>query len=323
MIDIKEIFNIETNKDFEAAALKVFLYQSEHCEVYKQYIGLLGINPLSVKTIEQIPFLPIRFFKSKKIYSTNKHEDVVFTSSGTTGMEVSKHFVADVKIYEESFIKGFEHFYGNPSQYAVLALLPSYLEREGSSLIYMAEHLIRLSSYKESGFFLNNHADMYDNLQNLQKRNIPTVLIGVSFALLDFVENYKINNNQLIVMETGGMKGRRRELPREELHTILKSGFGVADIHSEYGMTELLSQAYSKGGGLFYTPPWMRIVIRNTQNPLSLLTRNVSGGVNIIDLANIYSCSFIETQDLGKSLLNNGFEIQGHFDESLVRGCKL
>ena len=323
MLSKHDIFKIKTNEDFEAMALKVFSYQIKHCKTYKQYINLLGINASSIQNIEDIPFLPIRFFKSNTIYSTNKPNNIVFTSSGTTGMQASKHYVADVSLYKKSFTEGFSAFYGNPKQYAILALLPAYLEREGSSLIYMIDNLIKMSDYPQSGFFLHNKQDLYNSLNLLQKKQIPTLLIGVSFALLDFVEQFKINFPELIVMETGGMKGRRRELPREELHNILCHGFGVTKIHSEYGMTELLSQAYSNGNGLFKTPPWAKVLIRNIQNPLLINRKQITGGINIIDLANIYSCSFIETQDLGKIHLNNSFEIQGRFDESDIRGCNL
>ncbi|MDR1054250.1 MAG: acyltransferase [Prevotellaceae bacterium] len=323
MINHNDIFGIKTNGDFERVALEVFRFQSEQCEPYKRYIELLGINPLSVDTVGQIPFLPIQFFKTQNVYSADTTPEITFTSSGTSGMATSRHFVADVGVYERSFTEEFCYFYGNPRQYAILALLPAYMERQGSSLIYMVEHLIDLSNSPYSGFYLHNHQDLYNNLQDLQKNKIPVLLIGVSFALLDFVEQYQLEFPNLIVMETGGMKGRRRELPREELHAVLCRGFGVECIHSEYGMTELLSQAYSHGYGRFCTPPWMRIIIRDAQNPLDRVGEGITGGINIIDLANIFSCSFVETHDLGRLYADGSFDIQGRLDESDVRGCNL
>lgn len=323
MLTNEHIFKIKTNEDFESTALEVFRFQAQNCAVYKQYINLLGINPEHVKSVSAIPFLPIQFFKTQTIYSSKQQPAIVFSSSGTTGMETSKHLVADAAIYERSFVEGFRHFYGNPDEYTILALLPSYLEREGSSLIYMVEHLIKMSGDSQSGFYLHNKSELYKKLLALQQSNRKTLLIGVSFALLDFVEEFAVDFPNLIVMETGGMKGRRRELPRNELHQALCKGFGVCQIHSEYGMTELLSQAYSKGDGLFFTPPWMRVLIRDVQNPLAWAKKQTTGGVNIVDLANVYSCSFIETQDLGKVNADGGFEIQGRFDESDIRGCNL
>lgn len=323
MLNYNDIFVIKNEKDFETIALKVFRYQAQHCNVYKQYINLLGVNPLNIKKVEQIPFLPIQFFKTQNVYSANSTPEIIFTSSGTSGMEVSQHAVAKAAIYEKSFIEGFRYFYGNPEDIAILALLPSYLEREGSSLIYMINHLINMSKYSESGFFLHNNKDLFDKLHFLQKNKIPTLLIGVSFALIDFTEQLQLSFPQLVVMETGGMKGKRKEIPRNELHNILCNGFGVEKIHSEYGMTELLSQAYSDGYGIFSTPPWMRVMIRDPQNPLIWVNDGITGGINIVDLANIYSCSFIETKDLGKAYCGKSFDIQGRFDESDIRGCNL
>jgi hypothetical protein len=267
--------------------------------------------------------LPVRFFKTKKIYASNREPETVFTSSGTGGMEVSRHFVADASVYRLSYTAGYRYFFGDISGYAVLALLPSYLERQGSSLITMVQGLIEDSGNPLSGFFLNNHNDLYNTLQRLKKNRQPALLIGVSFALLDFLEKFAVDFPGLMVMETGGMKGRREEITREELHSIVCSGFGVDRVYSEYGMTELLSQAYSKGKGIYRTPPWMKIVIRDPKDPFRRVPCETVGGVNIIDLANIYSCSFIETQDLGLEHPGECFEITGRFDESDVRGCNL
>jgi len=248
---------------------------------------------------------------------------MVFSSSGTTGMVTSKHLVTDVSLYERSFMQGFKAFYGNIQDYTVLALLPSYLERDGSSLIYMVDHLIRESGDPQSGYFLYDHDALYAALQRQKLTNRKTLLIGVTYALLDFVEKYQIKFPGLIIMETGGMKGKRPEMLREELHNQLKEGFGVAAIHSEYGMTELLSQAYSKAEGIFACPPWMKILIRDTNDPLTILPQGRTGGLNIIDLANLNSCSFIATQDLGKTLGDGTFEVLGRFDNSDIRGCNL
>lgn len=312
-----------TSLNFEKQALDVFRYQAIHCEVYSHYLDLLGVKVEMVTSLKEIPFLPICFFKTKTVYASDKQPDTVFTSSGTTGMETSRHAVADLSMYETSYRKGFQYFYGSPTRYAILALLPSYLERTGSSLIDMVEGLITDSQHESSGFFLHNHEALYQRLLRLQEQAQPTLLIGVSFALLDFAEKYQLHFPELIVMETGGMKGRRRELPRQELHSILGAAFGVKAIHSEYGMTELLSQGYSQGHGLFRTPPWMQIQIRDAQNPLRTVPVSTLGGINVIDLANFYSCSFIETQDLGIVHPNGYFEIVGRFDESDIRGCNL
>ena len=319
---INTVFNTNFS-NFEEEALKIFRFQAKENGIYASFINHLKIDIHSVQQLSEIPFLPIQFFKTHKITSTLQKEQQVFLSSGTTGMSQSKHFVSDIGIYEESFTKGFELFYENIEKYTVLALLPSYLEREGSSLIYMVNHFIKKSKKPKSGFYLNNLDELSNTLKELDANNEKVLLIGVSFALLDLVEatNFKLNNT--IVMETGGMKGRRKELIRTELHQMLCEGFGVSKIHSEYGMTELLSQAYSKGNGIFQTPPWMKILIRDTEDPLTLLPNGKSGGINVIDFANIYSCSFIATQDLGKVYANNTFEIIGRFDNSDIRGCNL
>lgn len=248
---------------------------------------------------------------------------IIFTSSGTTGAKTSQHVVTDISLYEKSFLKAFEHFYGPVSHYCILALLPAYLEREGSSLVYMVDSLITKSRHSNSGFYLNNLDDLKKQLMLLQKKGQKTLLIGVSFALLDLAETMRFPLKNTIVMETGGMKGRRREMIRSELHQILKNAFGVEQIHSEYGMTELLSQGYSKGHGIFNCPPWMKVLIRDTEDPLSIQKSGKNGGINIIDLANLNSCPFIATQDLGKVHPNGSFEVLGRFDHSDIRGCNL
>lgn len=306
---------------FEKRALRLFQIQSQKCDVYRKYLDLINVDSSQVSQIEQIPFLPIQFFKNQKILSTNSEAGIIFSSSGTSGQNASKHYVSDISIYEESFLSAFKQFYGSVEDYRIMALLPSYLEREGSSLVYMCDQLIKKSKHPQSGFYLNNLDQLKKNLQN--KTDKKTLLIGVSYALIDLVEKGAIKLQNTIVMETGGMKGKRKEMIREELHQILKDGFGLDKIHSEYGMTELLSQAYSKGDGVFESSDWMRVVARSTDDPLSVLGDNISGGLNIIDLANINSCAFIATQDLGKTLGNNQFEVLGRFDHSDVRGCNL
>ncbi|WP_163517057.1 LuxE/PaaK family acyltransferase [Gelidibacter japonicus] len=323
MISMDTIFNIQTQAEFESASLEVFKFQFENNRVYRSFCDLLYIHPSDVKRIEDIPFLPIQFFKSHDVLSSTQPVEQVFTSSGTTGDATSKHQVTDLHIYKESFRRAFSHFYGPMEDYVVLALLPSYLEREGSSLIYMVEDMIKRSGQVESGFYLHNLSDLNDILIDLDKQGRKVLLIGVSFALLDLVESYQFQLKNTVIMETGGMKGRRKELVREELHDLLKKGFGVKNIHSEYGMTELLSQAYSNGHGIFKCPNWMQIRTRDTEDPLSILPNHRTGGINVIDLANINSCSFIATQDLGKTFADKSFEIIGRFDHSDIRGCNL
>ena len=317
------IFNIQTEDEFNAAALAVFKFQYTSNLVYQEFCNLLNKNIVSVTNYTDIPFLPIQFFKSKKVLIQNATPEITFSSSGTTGTVTSKHYVSNVQVYIDSYLKGFKYFYGDIREYCVLALLPSYLEREGSSLIYMADDLIKKSDHPDSGFYLNNIDALVTKLQALEKKGVKVLLIGVSFALLDVAEQYNLNLKNTIVMETGGMKGRRKELIREELHQELQKGFGVSKIHSEYGMTELLSQGYSKGNGIFNTPPWMKILTRDPEDPLTLQTTGKTGGINVIDLANINSCSFIATQDLGKVHQDNSFEIIGRFDNSDIRGCNL
>lgn len=317
------IFNIQTEDEFNAAALAVFKFQYTNNLVYQEFCNLLNKNIVSVTHYTDIPFLPIQFFKSKKVLIQNATPEITFSSSGTTGTVTSKHYVSNVQVYIDSYLKGFKYFYGDIREYCVLALLPSYLEREGSSLIYMADDLIKKSDHPDSGFYLNNIDALVTKLQALEKKGVKVLLIGVSFALLDVAEQYNLNLKNTIVMETGGMKGRRKELIREELHQELQKGFGVSKIHSEYGMTELLSQGYSKGNGIFNTPPWMKILTRDPEDPLTLQNTGKTGGINVIDLANINSCSFIATQDLGKVHQDNSFEIIGRFDNSDIRGCNL
>ncbi len=319
----KEIFAITNENDFEKTTLRIFQYQAAKNIVYKEYLKHLKFDISTVKSLTQIPFLPIDFFKSHKVVSTTKKEQAIFTSSGTTGNLTSRHYVPDLKIYEASFTKGFEQYYGPVSDYCILALLPSYLEREGSSLIYMMEKLIKDSKHEKSGFYLHNHEELIATIADLKKQNQKILLLGVSFALLDLAEKFQLDLDGVIVMETGGMKGRRKEITREELHAFLTKRLGVKKIHSEYGMTELLSQAYSKGDSLFFTPSWMKILIRDTYDPFSYEKQGQSGGVNVIDLANINSCSFIETQDLGRIHADGSFEILGRFDHSDIRGCNL
>ena len=323
MISKDLIFNITSEASFNAAALAVFKHQFEHNSVYRSFCDLLYKHPSEVKTVQQIPFLPIQFFKSHTIVSNSKSAEATFTSSGTTGSIVSKHFVSDLEIYKQSFRRGFKSFYGAIEEYTVLALLPSYLEREGSSLVYMANDMITQSNQPESGFYLHDLEALKNTLLKLEAKRQKTLLIGVSYALLDLIEAHSFKLKHTTVMETGGMKGQRKELVKSELHTILKHGFGVDKIHSEYGMTELLSQAYSKGDGIFKAPAWMKILTRDPEDALSIQPIGKSGGVNIIDLANINSCAFIATQDLGKIHSNGTFEILGRFDESDIRGCNL
>jgi hypothetical protein len=323
LISPTDIFSIRSQKQFEKIALKVFRFQYEHNVVYREFCDLLKTEVTKVKSIEQIPFLPIQFFKSHSVVSTTDAVQETFSSSGTTGLMTSKHLVTDVSLYEESYRKGFSLFYGNIEDYVILALLPSYLEREGSSLIYMVRDLIELSQNTESGFYLHNQDDLVRKLIRLDQSGQNVILIGVTFALLDLVEkqNFKLENT--IIMETGGMKGRRKEMIREELHEQLSKGLGVNSIHSEYGMTELLSQAYSLGNGVFECPPWMQILIRETEDALTYVGSGKTGGINVIDLANINSCSFIATQDLGTKNPNSTFEVLGRFDNSDIRGCNL
>lgn len=323
MISSHDIFTINNQKQFDKMALKVFRYQYENNGVYREFCDFLKTDVQKVKTIQQIPFLPIQFFKSHEVVSNSNPIQTTFTSSGTTGMVTSKHLVTDVSIYEESYRKAFSQFYGNIEDYVVVALLPSYLEREGSSLIHMVDDLIHLSNQADSGFYLHNYDELIEKLIQLDQSGQNVILIGVTYALLDLIEKHSFQLENTIIMETGGMKGKRKEMIREELHQELCNGFGVKSIHSEYGMTELLSQAYSLGDGIFECPSWMQISIRDTEDALSYIRDGKTGGINVIDLANINSCSFIATQDLGKKYSNGSFEVLGRFDHSDIRGCNL
>ncbi|WP_412467704.1 acyl transferase [Pedobacter sp. KLB.chiD] len=318
-----EIFSVKDSNTFNTLALNIFKLQAQNCNIYREYIFHLGIHADEVTEIEKIPFLPISFFKSHAVISSNQPVEITFSSSGTTGMIQSSHHVTDVKLYEQSYLQAFAQFYGDVSEYCFLALLPSYQQRSGSSLIYMVNDLIEKSGHPQSGYFLYNHEDLLQTLLDLKTKKQRTVLIGVTYALLDFIEQYDINFPELIVMETGGMKGKRKEMVREELHEQLTKGFGVKTIHSEYGMTELLSQAYSLGEGIFNCPGWMKVLIRDTNDPLSLIKTGRTGGINVIDLANINSCSFIATQDLGRINPDQSFEVLGRFDHADIRGCNL
>lgn len=318
------VFGIQTEAEFNRAALAVFRHQTAENACYANYLKALQIKVDDVNRVENIPFLPIGFFKTHQIISGRAEPQITFSSSGTTGSVPSKHPVVDVTVYEESFIRGFEIFYGKPDNWCILALLPAYLERQGSSLVFMANELIKRSSHQKSGFYLSNLPELRDILFQLAKEKTPTILLGVSFALLDLAEMTRgLQHEHLVVMETGGMKGRKKEMIREDLHAILSLGFGVENIHSEYGMTELLSQAYAPSKGLFRTPPWMKVLVRDTTDPLSLLPPGKSGGLNIIDLANYHSCSFIATEDLGRKHNDGTFEVLGRFDTAEIRGCNL
>lgn len=317
----EKIFSV-TEKQMKDTALQVFNHQRIHNDVYAEYLSLTGIASDEITSLEQIPFLPIELFKTRKVITGTAAVQKVFTSSGTGGKQ-SKHFVTDVGVYEESFSLGFNFFNGTPEQYCILALLPSYLERDGSSLIYMIEKLIGQSRHPLSGFFLDDFQELEMRLKKVESQRQKTMLLGVSYALLDFAENHAMHLSYTTIMETGGMKGKREEVTREQLHRQLTSGFGVTVIHSEYGMTELLSQSYSKGNGIFRCPPWMKVFARDVNDPFHILPPGQTGALNIIDLANFNSCSFIATSDLGRVNADNSFEVLGRIDNSDVRGCNL
>ncbi len=324
IMDIKnKIFAVKDTKEFETVALEVFHFQFKNIPIYRKFCQLIGRSPDNVKSIESIPFIPVEFFKNHTILPENVPVAMTFLSSGTSGMNQSRHYLADLSLYENSFMKGFEHFYGKADDYIFFALLPAYLEREGSSLIYMVETLINQSKHPKSGFYLNNYEELLKNIKMVSNDSRKKILIGVSFALLDLAENYKPDLTDIIVMETGGMKGRRKEMVKDDLHKTLEKAFNISQIHSEYGMTELLSQAYSYGRNIFACPPWMKVLCRDTNDPLSIIGNNKTGGINVIDLANLYSCSFIATQDLGKTHDDGCFEVLGRFDNSDIRGCNL
>ncbi len=303
--------------------MQLFRHQYENTKTYRDYCHHLQIDTSAIHSVAQIPFLPVSFFKTHDIQTGTFIPETIYTSSATTGMVQSRHLVKDNTIYINSFIKAFELFYGHPEEYAIIALLPNYSEREGSSLIVMADHLINQSKHPESGFYLYNFEDLHRILVQLKAKNTKTLLLGVTFALLDFAEQFPIDLSAAIIMETGGMKGRRKEMIRTEVHKQLQESFNVKHIHSEYGMTELLSQGYSKGDGIFYTPPWMKVLISDATDALQMLSQQKSGLINVIDLANLHSCAFIQTADIGKTYADGGFEVLGRLDQSDMRGCSL
>jgi hypothetical protein len=326
MIDDLNYFIFSSTEPFSEKAIKIFQFQYRNNEVYKRFVDTLNCKPLLVNTIEEIPFLPISFFKTHKIITTDFSPERVFKSSGTTGSVNSQHFVKDISIYEASFTSGFKRFYGNIEDYCIIGLLPSYLERENSSLVYMVEKLMHQSGHPLNGFHLYDHANLADKLVQLEQREQKTLLIGVTYALLRFAEEFPLDLNHTIIMETGGMKGKREEIVRGEVHRLLKEAFSINQIHSEYGMTELLSQAYSLNDVIFQTPPWMKILIREEDDPLNInatVNSNATGAINIIDLANIFSCSFIATEDIARLYPNGNFEVLGRMDNSDIRGCSL
>lgn len=321
-LQTNQIFSISDPREFDKVALEIFRFQASQNKVYALFLQQLNIKPDVISRTTDIPFLPIEFFKSHKIISGNSPIEVIFTSSGTTG-QPSYHHVSDITIYKKSLKKNFYINYKNPHDYCILALLPSYLERSGSSLIFMADTLIKQSQHPNSGFFLDNFAKLSAILKQNEQNEQKTILLGVSYALLQFSEQNPMQLKHTIVMETGGMKGRHKEITKEELHNILKERFQTDFIHSEYGMTELLSQAYAKVNGKFFCPPWMQVMIRDTNDPFSFVEAGKTGGLNIIDLANINSCSFIETKDLGRINKDASFEVLGRFENSDIRGCNL
>lgn len=317
-----------TYYNFDELALEVFDFQYHNNDLYQAYVNSIGISPETVGQIEKIPFLPISFFKTHKVQTTTFEPEIIFESSGTTGTETSRHFIKSTLLYQKSFSKGFNLFYGNTTNWCVLALLPGYLERENSSLVYMVNNLIKKTNNEGSGFYLHDHDKLYQALVRNEIMGKPTLLIGVTYALLDFAQNHQMKLENTVVMETGGMKGKREEFTREEVHEILQNKLSLENIHSEYGMTELLSQAYSKGNGKFHCPPWMKVLLREYNDPFAVSatpnsSKPLSGLINVIDLANLYSCSFIATDDTGKLYKNNSFEVLGRRDLSDLRGCSL
>lgn len=316
-----KILNV-TDGQFEELTLEIFRYQAVNCPVYRDYLNALKLYPVKINRLEQIPFLPIRLFKSHEIKTGSYVAETVFESSGTTGDLTSRHFVKSTAWYNQVFTRAFENFYGNAENLCIIGLLPSYLERKSSSLVYMVDRLMQQSGNLHSGFYLYDFDQLTEVLFELEKNNQPALLIGVTFALLDFAERKKLSLRNTIVMETGGMKGRREEMIRQEVHEILKATFGVNTIHSEYGMTELMSQAYSKGNGIFKCPSWMKVLLRDDEDPFTIKTEG-TGAINIIDLANIHTCCFIATDDAGKLHPDGSFEILGRMDGSDLRGCSL
>lgn len=315
------IFSANTDS-FQALALDIFRHQYQYNALYNRWVNALQVNPADVKQLTDIPFLPVAFFKSHEVVTGSFEPEQVFESSGTTSTKNSRHLVKDITLYTESFTKGFKLFYDNPSGFCIIGLLPAYLERKGSSLVMMVDNLIKLSGHEKSGFYLYNFQELANVINDLEAKGQRTLLIGVTFALLDFAEQFPIKLNHTIVMETGGMKGRRREMIREEVHGYLQEQFGIAAIHSEYGMTELLSQAYSFGNGVFKPVPWMKILLRDDDDPM-VVKNSGKGLINIIDLANVHSCSFVATDDAGILQSDSSFKVLGRSDNSDIRGCSL
>jgi hypothetical protein len=311
-----------TGTSFDELAKEVFQYQYSNNEVYKDWCDLVATYPAKIEMTRQMPFLPISFFKSHVILSGNGQYDLIFESSGTTQTGKSRHFVKDLRLYTRSFTKGFEWFYGDISQWCIIGLLPSYLQQKNSSLIKMADAFIRLSRHTSSGFYLDDYEKLLGALSRLEQGHQKTLLIGVTYALLDFADRFPMPLTSTTIMETGGMKGRRKEMTRQEVHAILQKQLGIGQVHSEYGMTELLSQAYSKGGGRFFCPPWMKVLVRDEDDPL-LVKSEGKGALNIIDLANVNSCSFIATDDAGEVFDDGSFTVSGRLDGSDIRGCSL
>ncbi len=318
------IFSIKSQDDFQKITLEIFKYQAENNKIYREYLDLLDVDPATVNFPVEIPFLPAGFFRDHKIITGDLPEVMVFESSGTSGDSASKHYVTDPSVYKESFSRAFSLFYGDPADYFIAALLPSYTERQNSSLVYMMHEIITQSAYPDSGFYRDNIPELILHIRSARNKRRKILLMGVSFALLDLAEKHHPDLSGVIIMETGGMKGRRKEITRGEMHLVLKRNLNVETIHSEYGMTELFSQAYSRGDGIFFSPPWMKILIRDPHDPLSIITQPGStGGINVIDLANINSCSFIATDDFGKLHDDASFEVLGRLDNSDIRGCNL
>jgi len=321
MFSLDDLFT-KPGGDLVSPALDLFRFQYANNSLYRQYTDALGVDPQTVNDLEHIPFLPISFFKTRTVKTTDFIPEAIFASSGTTGMITSRHEIKDLGLYADSFTTCFGRFYGNITDWCVLGLLPSYLERDNSSLVVMVDALIRQSGHAESGFYLDDHEALFHLLQNLERRGQKTLLIGVTFGLLDFAEKYSLSLHHTVVMETGGMKGRRREMTRGELHAFLTHRLGVSSIHAEYGMTELLSQAYSPANGLFSCPPWMKVLVRSEDDPLEVRTEG-EGILNIIDLANRWSCGFLATEDVGRVDADGRFEVSGRVDNSDLRGCSL
>ncbi len=320
----EKIFSVAGDSVFQEAALEIFRFQASECPLYNEYIRLLGIDAGRVDNILSIPFMPISFFREHTVMTGGKEPEAIFLSSGTAGMRRSRHAVADMRLYDESLERTFRIFYGSPEQYVIIGLLPSYLEREGSSLIYMVNRLMTLSGNSLGGFLLDDYPALFRAVDRARGAGLKVMIIGVTFALLDLAERGPADLHDVIVIETGGMKGRRHEMIRDEVHEILKGAFSLPAVHSEYGMTELLSQAYSAGEGLFSTPPWMKVLIRDSHDPMAhTCEEGASGGISIIDLANIWSCSFIATDDLGRMHHGGTFEVSGRYDNSDIRGCSL